>query len=238
MNEPLKFKKKRPSRRASCRRTCSPGFSSGLAFLMVAIMWLTGGKKPQTPPKPRRPPLPSQAPLEVNETKIAELQNRIEELQRQQLVAQSALAQQTRLLGGHARCTRSSLQQPARACFRATSAQKIPFKPSARRAAYVSLFASNVALSYRKTPRGAPTLCRPRSPLRRLRTRSPEPDASQIAQLLKEMQPPIRLFARAPSPSAKTIPRKQPRNERRNQESCRRAGWRGQRGGRKNLRAL
>src|SRR5271168_4366016 len=70
----------------------------GLAFLMVAIMWLTGGKKLQTPAKAASAVMPVQAPLEVNETKINELQNRIEELQRQQLVAQSALAQQTRLL--------------------------------------------------------------------------------------------------------------------------------------------
>src|SRR5277367_5410742 len=71
---------------------------AGLAFLMVAIMWLTGGKKPQ-PARSTPSAAPSSAPLEVNETKIAELQNRIEELQRQQLVAQTALAQQTRLLG-------------------------------------------------------------------------------------------------------------------------------------------
>src|SRR5580658_9902341 len=72
----------------------------GLAFLMVAIMWLTGGMKPQTSTKAGSTPLPVQAPVEINETKIAELQTRIEELQRQQLAAQSALAQQTRLLGG------------------------------------------------------------------------------------------------------------------------------------------
>ena len=71
----------------------------GLAFLMVAIMWLTGGKKPQTPAKAASPATLVQAPLEVNETKIAEMQNRIQDLQRQQLVAQTALAQQTRLLG-------------------------------------------------------------------------------------------------------------------------------------------
>ena len=75
----------------------------GLAFLMVAIMWLTGGKKPQ-PARPASSAAPAAAPLEVNETKIAELQNRIEELQRQQLVAQSALAQQTRVLGGAQDC--------------------------------------------------------------------------------------------------------------------------------------
>ena len=71
----------------------------GLAFLMIAIMWLTGGKKPQPPAKAAPPPTPTPVPLEVNETKIGDMQNRIEELQRQQVVAQSALAQQTRSLG-------------------------------------------------------------------------------------------------------------------------------------------
>ena len=71
----------------------------GLAFLMVAIMWLTGGKKPPTPAKSALSAAPVQAPLEVNETKIAEMQNRIQDLQRQQLLAQTALAQQTRALG-------------------------------------------------------------------------------------------------------------------------------------------
>src|SRR5580658_1966506 len=71
----------------------------GLAFLMVAIMWLTGGKKPP-PARSAAHSTPVAAPLEVNETKITDLQNRIEELQRQQLKAQNALAHETRLLGG------------------------------------------------------------------------------------------------------------------------------------------
>src|SRR5258707_570015 len=40
--------------------------------------------------------------VEVNEGKIAELQNRIEQLQREQLVAQNALTQQTRVLAAGA----------------------------------------------------------------------------------------------------------------------------------------
>src|SRR5215470_16477932 len=74
---------------------------AGLAVVMVAIMWLTGGKKP---PMPARavPPAPAvQAPLEVNEAKIVELQNRIQELQREQSIAQNALAQQSRILSGN-----------------------------------------------------------------------------------------------------------------------------------------
>ena len=62
----------------------------GLAFLMVAIMWLTGGKKPQTPAKAASPATLVQAPLEVNETKIAEMQNRIQDLQRQHLAGRGA----------------------------------------------------------------------------------------------------------------------------------------------------
>src|ERR1700675_1165412 len=71
----------------------------GLAVVMVLIMWLTGGN---SPPEAMRsaPPAPTvQAPLEVNEAKIVDLQNRIQELQREQAVAQNALAQQSRVLG-------------------------------------------------------------------------------------------------------------------------------------------
>src|SRR6202051_5400170 len=66
----------------------------GLAFLMVAIMWLTGGKKPPTPAKAASSGAPVLAPLEVNETKISELQNRIEQMQRDELAAQSAFTPQ------------------------------------------------------------------------------------------------------------------------------------------------
>jgi type IV secretory pathway VirB10-like protein len=150
---------------------------AALAFLMVAIMWLTGGKKPQ-PPRPAAYATPP-APLEVNETKIAELQNRIEELQRQQLVAQSALAQQTRLLGGAQDAPPS---QPAGASASGEEPHEDPIQTERKRRAYVSLFASNVALTYRKTPPAAP---------------APEPEtvptpaaseSDQTAKLLKEMQ--------------------------------------------------
>ena len=124
----------------------------GLAFLMVAIMWLTGGKKPQ-PARSASSAAPVAPPLEVNETKIAELQSRIEELQRQQLVAQSALAQQTRLLDGP---QDSPPSQPSGATPSGEEPHEDPIQAERNRRAYVSLFASNVALSYRKTP-AAPT---------------------------------------------------------------------------------
>jgi type IV secretory pathway VirB10-like protein len=123
----------------------------GLAFLMVAIMWLTGAKKPQTAAKTSLAPMPVEAPLEVNEAKIAEMQNRIQDLQRQQLLAQTALAQQTRQFAPPERDTTES---PEAGALGATAQRppEDPIEAERRRRAYVSLFSSNVALSYQKTP--------------------------------------------------------------------------------------
>src|ERR1700734_4338423 len=99
MSQPAEIQEKAPKPQGLLPKNVQSWLLIGLAFLMVAIMWLTGGKKPPTPAKAASSGTPVEVPLEVNETKINELQNRIEELQRQQLVAKSALAQQTRLIG-------------------------------------------------------------------------------------------------------------------------------------------
>jgi type IV secretion system protein TrbI len=155
----------------------------GLAFLMVAIMWLTGGKKPQ-PARSTSSAAPVAPPLEVNETKIAELQNRIEELQRQQLVAQSALAHETRLLGG---APDSPPLQPEGATPSGEEPREDPIQAERKRHAYGSLFASNVALSYRKTP-AVPAEASAETPAAPNPLAAP-PDSAQVAQLLKDMQP-------------------------------------------------
>ena len=159
----------------------------GLAFLMVAIMWLTGGKKPQTPGKAASSAVTAQAPLEVNETKIAEMQNRIQDLQRQQLLAQTALAQQTRQLGAVAHGSPQSQQSGPDGTGEQRS-QEDPIQAERKRRAYVSLFSSNVALSYRKPPANAPAGAT-ETPLAVPAPLPSSPDASQIAQLLKDMQP-------------------------------------------------
>ena len=153
---------------------------------MVAIMWLTGGKKPPTPAKAASSGAPVQVPLEVNETKINELQNRIEELQRQQLVAQSALAQQTRLLGAAPQDSQQSQQQSASGNPPDQRAED-PIEAERKRRAYVSLFASNVALTYRKAP---PAAVAPESDATPAAQNLVPvgPDSPQVAQLLKEMQ--------------------------------------------------
>ena len=174
----------------------------GLAFLMVAIMWLTGGKKPQAPPKTAAPATTAQAPEEVNETKIAEMQNRIEELQRQQMVAQSALAQQTRLLGDAAQDPEQPSTQQNGVSSPPEQKAEDPIVTERKRRDYVSLFASNVALSYRTPPAHAAEAEAPSvSP-------SPDTDTAQMAQLLKQMQspPPV---AQAPESAETTTRRKE-----------------------------
>ena len=120
----------------------------GLAVLMVSIMWLTGGKKAQTLPKSGASTAQTPAPLEVNEGKIAELQNRIQDLQREQQVA---LNQQNKFFGA----IQSESQTAAPAQVAGTvqpppATASDPIQDERKKRAYASLFSSNVALSYRK----------------------------------------------------------------------------------------
>ena len=150
MTQPAEVQEKTPKPQGLLPKNVQSWLLIGLAFLMVAIMWLTGAKKPQTAAKTSFTPLPVEAPLEVNEAKIAEMQNRIQDLQRQQLLAQTALAQQTRQLGPPERDTTESEETGA---FGAAGQRppEDPIEAERKRRAYVSLFSSNVALSYRKT---------------------------------------------------------------------------------------
>ena len=179
-----------------------------LAFLMVAIMWLTGGKKPPAPAQAMSKATPAEAPAEVNETKIAEMQNRIEDLQRQQLVAQSALAQQTRLLGaesqdpGQASAPQNGVAGPPE------QKAEDPIVTERKRRDYVSLFASNVALSYRTPP--AHAAAEAETPSASASSPPPETDAVQMAQLLKQMQtPPAAPVAQAPDTAETAKSRKE-----------------------------
>lgn len=183
MDQPAQVQEKAPKPQGLLPKRVQSWLLIGLAFLMVAIMWLTGGKKSPTPARTSLLPAPAQAPPEVNEAQIAQLQSRIEEFQRQQLVAQSALAQQTRLLGA---TPQGDPQSPAQASVSPSPDQRAedPIEAERKRRAYVALFASNVALSYRTPPRSRPlsdteTPPNPSTPL-------PETDTNHLAQPLKQ----------------------------------------------------
>lgn len=174
----------------------------GLAVLMVLIMWLTGGKKPPVPTK-AAPSAPAVLPpLEVNEAKIVELQKRIEDLQREQAVAQNALAGQMRNL--------TPIDTPGAAQTGlppnyggAAERPEDPIQAERKKRDYLSLFASNVALSYRK---GAPAPHEEPAP-----TPAPPADsnAAQLAELLKPLQaPPVPAPIQLPKTSTEE-PRKE-----------------------------
>ena len=187
--QPAQVQEKAPKPQGLLPKNVQSWLLIGLAFLMVAIMWLTGGKKPPTPAKTTSSAAPVLAPLEVNETKINELQNRIEQLQRDQMVAQNALTQQTRLLGGTPQDSQQALQQSASGNPPDQRAED-PIQAERKRRAYVSLFASNVALTYRKTPStpaGVPTQAPEATPTGQNLV-PVGPDSPQVAQLLKQMQ--------------------------------------------------
>jgi type IV secretion system protein VirB10 len=160
---------------------------------MVLIMWLTGGKKPPAAGHvlPSAPTV--QAPLEVNEAKIVELQNRIQELQREQLVAQNALVQQGHLLSSGAEqapplpVSGQSGGVPERA--------DDPLEAEQKKRSYLSRFASNVALSFRKNPQ-------PLSLREAESAPAPTPafdPATQLAELLKPLRPPAIADPAAPA---------------------------------------
>jgi type IV secretion system protein TrbI len=186
MSQPAEIQEKAPKPQGLLPKNVQSWLLIGLAFLMVAIMWLTGGKKLPAPAKAASSGAPVQVPLEVNETKINELQNRIEELQRQQLVAQSALAQQTRLLGATPPDSQQAQQQNVSGN---PPDQRVedPIEAERKRRAYVSLFASNVALTYRKAPPAAVTPESDTTPAAQNLVPVGS-DSPQVAQLLKEMQ--------------------------------------------------
>jgi type IV secretion system protein VirB10 len=157
-----------------------------LALVMVLIMWLTGGKKPQ----PLAKAIPSaplvQAPLEVNDAKIAELKNRIQELQREQLLAENALAQPNHPMNA----TTSDLPQTQQSGAAGNGSAERPeevIRAERKKREYLSLFSSNVALSYRKPPAGA-TAPATEQNLVPPNSVPPASDSTQITQLLKEME--------------------------------------------------
>jgi type IV secretory pathway VirB10-like protein len=154
----------------------------GLACLMVGIMWLTGGKKPDVPTKPLPGSASTEAPIEVNETKITELQSRIENLQRQQLVAQNALAQQTRLLGDRNPDLQQVPSQPPGAPA-TDSKTEDPTEAQRKNLSYQSLFASNIAVTYRQPAQQTVEGIQAPAP-----SVQAQPGEAELSQLVRDMQ--------------------------------------------------
>jgi len=171
----------------------------GLAVLMVVIMWITGGKKAQPAAKSNVSTFQPSAQPEVNEAQIAALQNRIQALQREQ---QTAITQQNKFFGS----LQSGPQPAASAQVTGEAPQPSPPDPvqeEKKRRAYVSLFSSNVALSYRKelAPSQQPSLnAQAQNEAPGLPNLPSQPlDMNQLAQIFAQIppQPPLAGIPRA-----------------------------------------
>jgi type IV secretory pathway VirB10-like protein len=182
MTSPAPIQDKSPKPPGLLPKNVQSWLLAGLAVVMVLIMWLTGGKKPQAPLR-SAPPLPAvQAPLEVNEAKIVELQNRIQQLQREQMVAENALAQESRALatGPDPQPTGSGASPDPE------DRAEDSIREERKKRDYLSLFASNVALTYRKNAEASPHAAETPS------VPSPaqlDPAALQLAEWLKPVPP-------------------------------------------------
>lgn len=183
MTSPAPIQDKAPKPAGLLPKNVQSWLLVSLALLMVLIMWATGGKK-NSPPARVLPPGPAiQAPLEVNEAKIVEMQKRIQELQRQQNAAENALAQQTRALAGTEPPTGSggnTVAPPERA--------EDAIRTERKKREYLSLFASNVALSYRKN--SVPPSAHEIEANEPVASVAAQPTAGQLADLLKPLQSP------------------------------------------------
>jgi type IV secretion system protein VirB10 len=180
----------------------------GIAVLMLLIMWFTGGKKAPEATRTTAPVVQPPPPLEVNEAKILDLQNRIQELQKEQQAA--ILAQQNHLLGA----LPPDSQPPAH--LYAGEAPPPPPPPDPiqierQRRTYTSLFASNVALSYRKGANSASSAdVRDGADSQNPAAVAPAPDLNQLAQLLQVPVPFLPQTPQQPTPSTPNAPTNTP----------------------------
>jgi type IV secretory pathway VirB10-like protein len=195
MTSPSAIQDKAPKPPGLLPKNVQSWLLAGLAVLMIVIMWLTGGKKPAAPARaiPTAPAV--QAPLEVNEAKIVDLQNRIQDLQRQQILAQNALAQQSHILAGG---NQDAQPLPSSGSTGNASPERAAdsIREERKKRDYLSLFSSNVALTYRKPspstpPRDGelPSVAAPPAT---------ELNAAQLAELLK----PLPMQVPMPAPNA------------------------------------
>jgi type IV secretory pathway VirB10-like protein len=186
MNEPIT--EKNPNPPGLLPKSVQSWLLVSIALGMVLIMWVTGGKKPPAAAKPGVLLNSVPAPAEINETKIAELQNRIQELQREQLVAQSALAQQNRLIGG---LPQDSVGTQSSSTANNAPAERTedPIQAERKRRDYLSLFASNVAVTYRKSVSSVSGPASADSTPANSNGSTAAPDAAQVAQALKDLMP-------------------------------------------------
>jgi type IV secretion system protein VirB10 len=171
----------------------------GLAVLMVIIMWLTGGKKAQTAPKSGTSTTQTFAPLEVNQTKITDLQNRIQELQREQ---QAAINQQNKFFGALQGDSQTAASAQVTSSQPGSPQPEDPIQAERKKRAYLSLFSSNVALSYRKDSSQAESAVTNNASSSQNQLGQQPTFDQQLSQILQTLPPMPQTLAPAPAVSS------------------------------------
>ena len=169
----------------------------GIAVLMVLIMWLTGGgKKAATSPKPTVPATPPVMPTDT--TQVQDFEKRIQsEQQAARRAVPGTSAPQTGLAiapgyGGYDAASvagNPGSVTPPPGAFPQSQEQPVappppnPIEVDRKKRAYESLFASNVALTYRKGDEGTKLLGADREALNREASSSPSNPNTQPATM-------------------------------------------------------
>jgi type IV secretion system protein VirB10 len=184
----------------------------GLALLMVLIMALTGRKQHKVPATPNNPALPEPTP--VNSGKVADFARNIEQSEQEsapqaeaallqlqkQLAAQRSPVQSspTYLNGSQAASANPNGAYPPGA-YAAAQPQlaeghppEDPVKEDAKKREYLSLFADNVALSYRREAKGATSPSTANTS-----TTNEVPDQNTLLQAAAEMARESQMLAQA-----------------------------------------
>ena len=199
MTEPIQDKAPKPA--GLLPKNVQSWLILGLAVLMVLIMWLTGGKRPMSVSKGSASFGQSPAPVEINEAKITDLQSRIQQLQREQAIAQNTLAHSRSVADPGA--TNSAVNGSNPSAGSGERAEDI-IQAERKKREYLSLFASNIAVTYRKNPLVAST-AEPASAAPESKA-SPasgmQSENSLMLELLKQLQP----ASASPVPPASSVP--------------------------------
>lgn len=188
----------------------------GVAVLMILIMWLTGGKKVQAPTRSSSPPLP---PVAATDTAKVQAFRQTIQAEQQQAIRQPVPLPGLAPLNGAPTSTGSpyatepgqtavypppQTSDPGGSPYYAQSQQTAqttqtdPIKAEQKKRTYLSLFASNVALTYRKGEAADKFASSPGDPAPGGSNSAPgEPPALSQAQALRdaealaEMGPPL-----------------------------------------------
>ena len=199
MEQPVKDKAPKPQ--GLMPKNLQAMVIAGLAFLMVAVMALTGRKAPQPVAAPAATTPPPPPP--VDEAKILAFRNSIQKQQNDSDAdLERALLRRQALLAGTEPPPGANPYQPGTyppGAYPPGTPPPDPVKEDEKRRRYQSLFADNVALTYRKDAAGM-------QPVRADVTAPSVPPAILAQEIAQTAEQELERQAKAATPPPETVP--------------------------------